>query len=59
MQNDVQYTFSALKVPCQCKFDLRTSWYSLLLHSPQTLCNFDCDDDGDGVDCDRLCVSDL
>lgn len=60
MQN-VQYTFSALKVPCQWQFDLRTSYYSLLLHFPRTLCYFDFydGDGGDGLDCDRLCVSDL
>lgn len=59
MQSDVQYTFSALKVPCQLQFYLHISYSSL--HSRQTLyySDFDADTDaGDGVGGMSLCVSD-
>jgi hypothetical protein len=60
MQCDVQYTFSALKVPCQLQSYLHTSYSSL--HSRQTLyCSDFCADTDadDGVDGMLLCVSDL
>lgn len=59
MQCDVQYTFSALKVPCQLQSYLHTSYSSL--HSQQILyySDFYADTDtdaDDGVYGKSLCV---